>query len=203
MIADRLLNSHDIESALRAVGELLEASNERVGIVVIGGAALHLLGIIDRATRDVDIVAVTDVPGELSSISRPPEPLPQALVSAINQVARDFGLPENWMNRGPANQWDIGLPPGFAARLHWRSYHGLDIGVADRRDLIFFKLEAASDQPDANNRHFRDLLALMPTELELASAADWAREKNVGTRYHEILDHVVSHVRNSRATTDT
>lgn len=203
MTPEQLNNAHDIESALRAVGELLEASDQRVSIVVIGGAALNLLGIIERATLDVDVLAFTDAPGELASISRPPEPLPSTLASAIDQVARDYRLPANWMNAGPAKQWDIGLPPGFADRLHWRSYPGLDVGIADRRDLIFFKLEAAADQPDANNRHFRDLLALTPTDLELEAAADWAREKNVGARYHEILDHVIGHVRNRRSATDS
>jgi hypothetical protein len=198
--ADKLLYTNDIDEALRAVGELLEAAETRVSIVVIGGAALQLLGIIDRATRDVDIVALTDVPGRLSKLEKPPKPLPLALASAISQVARDFGLPENWMNGGPANQWDIGLPPGFADRVHWRTYRGLDVGIADRLDLIFLKLEAAADQPSSDSRHFRDLIALDCTDQELAMALEWAQAKNVGDAYHTILDRVITHVTNSRGT---
>ncbi len=195
---DKLLYTDDIELALRRVGELLEADGERFSVVVIGGAALQLLGIISRATRDVDIVAFAASPAELRDLRRPPEPLPRALASAIAQVARDFGLPENWMNRGPAAQWDIGLPPGFSERVHWRRYGGLDIGLADRLDLICLKLEAAADQPTDDSRHFRDLIALACTDDELTKAAAWARTKNVGAEYHAILDRVLEHVANSR-----
>ncbi len=193
-----MLNSNDIGRALGAVGELLEANDARFSIVVIGGAALNLLGIVERTTRDVDIVAVTREPGELAVLARPPEPLPPALERAIAQVAEDFALPEHWLNRGPAGQWDIGLPPGFAERVQWRRYFALDVGICARIDLIFFKLEAAADQPDSNNRHFRDLVALAPSDEELAQAEDWVLSKNAGPDYHEILDRVIDHVTRNR-----
>lgn len=194
----RVLNSNDIERALTAVGELLEANDAHFSIVVIGGAALSLLGIVERTTRDVDIVAVTREPGELAVLARPPQPLPLLLERAIAQVAEDFALPEHWLNRGPAGQWDIGLPPGFAERVEWRRFSALDVGICSRIDLIFFKLEAAADQPDANNRHARDLVALAPTDDELTQAKDWVRSKNVGPDYHEILDRVIAHVTRNR-----
>ena len=37
--------------------------------------------------------------------ARPPKPLPDVLLRAIREVARDFQLPANWLNRGPAGQW--------------------------------------------------------------------------------------------------
>lgn len=194
----KLLYGSDIGNALQAVGELLAADDQRIGIVVIGGAALNLLGIVDRATRDVDIVAVTEVPGHPESLARPPLPLPAALTAAITQVARDFGLPENWMNRGPAGQWDVGFLPGFAERVKWTTYGGLDLGLADRLDLICFKLEAAADQPTSDSRHFRDLVALNPSDEEIAVAAKWAHEKNVGVEYDAIIDRVIAYVTNIR-----
>jgi hypothetical protein len=193
-----LLQSNDIDRVLDAVGELLAANEARVSIVVIGGAALQLLGVIDRATRDVDIVALTRAPGDLQELVRPPEPLPAALESAITQVASDFGLPDHWMNRGPAGQWDVGLPQGFAERVQWRTHGGLDVGVASRLDLIFFKLEAAADQPDSNSRHFDDLVALNPSDSGLEQAAEWARSKNVGPEYHEFIERAIHHVQSLR-----
>jgi hypothetical protein len=198
MPIDKLLDGNDIENALQAVGDLLAADGHRLGIVVIGGAALSLLGVVDRATRDVDIVAFANNHEHPENLERPPRPLPAELASAIAQVARDFGLPENWMNRGPAGQWDVGLPPGFAERVAWRTYGGLDVGLADRLDLICFKLEAAADQPTSNSRHFRDLVALNPSDDELAIAHQWAREKNAGVEYQTILDRVVEHVNKLR-----
>ena len=47
----------DIEKALDALGELLTAEGTEFGIVVLGGAALNLLGIVERTTRDVDVLA--------------------------------------------------------------------------------------------------------------------------------------------------
>ena len=189
-----MLTGNDIEAALQAVGELLQADGQPMSIVILGGAALNLLGIVSRTTRDVDIVAVTETPGDRAHLARPPKPLPGPLQKAIDQVARDFDLPPNWLNRGPAGQWDVGLPPGFADRLEWRTYAGLDVGIADRVDLILFKLEAAADQPDSDSRHFDDLVHLDPTDEELRRAAEWAREKNVGAEYHSIIERVVAHV---------
>lgn len=158
------------------VGELLQADGESASIVIIGGAALNLLGVVSRTTRDVDVVAM----------------------KAVETVARDLGLAPNWLNRGPASQWEIGLPTGFAGRLHWRSYGPLHVGIADQLDLIHFKLEAAADQPSSeSNRHLEDLLALRPSDGDLDAAVAWVKEKNVGPGYHEVVnkvrDYVIAH----------
>jgi hypothetical protein len=84
-----LTDSADIANVLTAVGELLAADGEAYAIVIIGGAALNLLGIVRRTTSDVDILAW----GRGAEISRPPEPLPAPLVRAIDAVAKRFGLP--------------------------------------------------------------------------------------------------------------
>lgn len=187
------MQSQEIERALLAVGQLLEAEEAPARLVIIGGAALNLLGIVERATRDVDVVAMADKQ-DRRLLMPPDRPFEPTLLRAIAEVGRDFGLPEGWMNAGPAAQWEIGLPPGFADRVSWRQYAALEIGLADREDLIAMKLEAAADQPDANSRHFRDLLALSPTPTELEHALRWVREKNVGPDYHHSLNRVVQHV---------
>ena len=43
---------------LRALGEQLAARRERFELVVIGGSALLALGLVERTTKDVDIVAL-------------------------------------------------------------------------------------------------------------------------------------------------
>jgi hypothetical protein len=48
----------EIEGALGAVGELLAAERAEIGIIVVGGTALNLLGIVERTTRDVDVLAI-------------------------------------------------------------------------------------------------------------------------------------------------
>lgn len=138
------MNTNSISAALQRVGELLAAGGQSYSIVAIGGAAMNLLGYVSRATTDVDIVAFGRS-GQAVGLIPPPEPLPAPLLQAARIVARDMGLDPDWFNNGPAGQWQTGLPPGLETRVHWRDYGPLRVGLADRRDLIFFKLYAAAD----------------------------------------------------------
>jgi hypothetical protein len=136
-------------------------------LIVIGGSALQALELIDRATRDVDVVALKQG-NDLSSA----DPLPEPLVSAAGRVARDFGLPVGWLNSGPADLFRLGLPEGFAQRLVTRVIGpSLTVHFAGRYDQIHFKLFAMVDQ--GSGRHEADLRALEPSVDELIEAARW------------------------------
>lgn len=76
-----------VERALRALGDLLAAEAADVRLVIVGGAALNLLGIIQRSTHDVDGLAIARA-GDPTPVLGPPEPLPPALVRACASVAR-------------------------------------------------------------------------------------------------------------------
>lgn len=109
----------EIERALAAVGELLAADGAEIGIVVVGGTALNLLGIVERATRDVDVLAILQsTPAAGRAALAPPDPLPERLQRAVATVGRDFRLPRDWMNTVVGLQWQTGLPPGLERRLH-------------------------------------------------------------------------------------
>lgn len=181
--------------AIRAVGELLAAEGENVGIVVVGGAALILGGTVSRLTEDVDIIAAARSwhKGVPASISRP-DPLPASLLRAVSRVARDFNLPENWMNAEVGAQWDTGLPSGFEKRVLWRQVGGLSLGIADRRDLIFLKLYAAVDSEGPQSVHYQDLLALRPSKRELAAAAKWVKSQDTSTEFAQLLGKVLDYV---------
>ena len=73
-----LNNKRATEHALNAVGEILEAEDRRFAVVLVGGAALNLLGVVDRPTRDADIMAF----GEPPSVDRPPliQPPPEGFL---------------------------------------------------------------------------------------------------------------------------
>lgn len=183
----------DPERALHAVGDLLAYEGEEAAIVIIGGSALILLGIVERATVDVDILAIgRQEEGRLRI--RPPDPLPQPLQRAIERVAEDFGLPPNWLNTTAGLQWQTGLPPGLETRIEWREYAGLSVGLASRYDLIFFKLYAAADDLGPDSVHYQDLLALDPTREELRAAASWIASQDVSRAFRDILDEVVTRV---------
>ena len=162
-----LLEPDRIAELLSALGERLALARAPVELVVIGGSALTILGLVERPTRDVDVVALLDA-GELRSA----KPLPADVVEARNAVAADFGVGEGWLNEGPGDLLQWGLPDGFVERLTRRGFGpALTIHLASRLDQIHFKLYALVDQ--GHGRHEEDLRALTPTEDELRAAARW------------------------------
>lgn len=185
-----------LERGLAAVGDLLAAEGVEVGIIVAGGTALNLLGVVQRTTDDVDVLAILrDRAGSDGVTLAPPDPLPEPLQRAIARVARDFQLPEDWMNTVVGLQWQTGLPLGLERRLRWRRYGGLRVGLVARYDLIFLKLYAAADSGGPSSVHFQDLLALRPTERELQAAAAWVREQDPTPEFSTIVEQVMTHAR--------
>jgi hypothetical protein len=166
---------------LGALSDQLGALGSRVEIVVIGGSALTALGLVKRATRDVDLLAIAEN-GEL----RLAEPLPPALLTARAAVAADFGLAWDWLNAGPTDLLRWGLPEGFMARVVTRPYGtALVAHFAGRLDQIHFKLFALVDQ--GGGRHEADLRALSPTPGELAAAARWSVTQDPSPGYRMVL----------------
>jgi hypothetical protein len=185
-----------IERALVALGEQLAAEGVEVRLVVVGGAALNLLGVVERTTRDVDVIAIaTPIPGGMRLV--PPVPMPPILARGIATVARDLQLAPNWMNVAVAGQWQTGLPSGMDGRLSWRQFASLWVGLAGRRDLIAFKVYAAADQTGPDSRHMQDLLALAPTDAELRHAAEWiaTQDPTIDHIVTRVIDHVRAHLR--------
>jgi hypothetical protein len=167
--------------ALAALDEQLTDRGARFELVVIGGAALVALGLVSRVTRDVDVVGLRS-----SSGIRSARPLPSELAGAAERVARDLRLPKDWLNPGPSELLDLGLPEGFLQRLHRQDVGpGLVVHFADRIDQIHFKLYAMVDQ--AGGRHEEDLRALSPTRGELLDAARWTRTHDPSPGFHEQL----------------
>ncbi|HEV2149226.1 MAG TPA: DUF6036 family nucleotidyltransferase [Longimicrobiaceae bacterium] len=186
-----------IEEALRAVGDILRASGERVSIVVVGGATMNLLGIVRRSTRDIDVIARAwrDAQGDLHLTHA--EPFPESLRRAIRTVARDLGLPENWMNAEVGSQWVHGLPPWILDEITWRAYASLDVGLVGRRTLIALKLFASVDS-GPGSVHVQDLLALAPTDAELEESASWVSTQDAYDGFSSMISQVAEHVRRNR-----
>lgn len=184
----------EIADLLARLGELLEAHGPPVAIVVVGGAALNLLGVIQRSTVDIDVIAIgRDVTSTSPGRIVEPQGLPPELAADVARLTRDFDLPPAWINTTVAMQWRTGLPPGFEGRIGWRHLGGLWLGLADRQDLVALKLHAAADN-DRRSRHLADLIALRPTAEELKAAVEWVEGQDAGPAFRGILQEVVAHV---------
>ena len=177
------ITPHTLDDALDALAAFLEdAKATPEHLVLIGGAALLALGLVSRTTRDVDIMAGVDARSGLVD----PRPLSEALKWAAGKVARELDLHPQWLNTGPADQLQAGLPEGFLSRLTRRDYRShLMIYLPDRYDLIHLKLFAAVDQ--GAGRHTRDLAALKPNDEEWLAAARWVITQDAGEVFPELV----------------
>lgn len=161
-----------------------ENRSDPIGIVVCGGSALILTGLVPRTTKDVDIVALLE-----SGVLRSPDPLPTELLKAAAEAAEDMGLPAHWLNNGPSRGdgglFQMGLPAGLGERLQNRRYGDhLTVHFIDRVDQIHFKLYAAADR---GGYHIEDLRALEPTPVEIETAARWAMSHDVSEGFAMVL----------------
>ena len=127
--------------------------------VVIGGSALALMGLIQRPTRDFDILV--------------PE-LPQVIVVAARDFAkaqRTIGvdLLDDWLNNGPSQLTAV-LPVGWRDRLQ-RVFEGqvLVLNTLGRPDLLKSKLFALCDR----GIDMSDCVALAPSAADLAECMPW------------------------------
>lgn len=177
------LSPDNLEQVLHALAAFLEEANAAPEtLVVIGGSALLSLGLISRATKDVDIMAGVDPERGLVD----PRPMSVALQEAASNVAREMDLDPHWLNTGPADQVLAGLPDGFLARLSPRSYGPrLTLLLPHRIDLIHLKLFAIVDQ--GRGRHTSDLAALHPSDEEIIAATRWVLGQDAGEVFPQIV----------------
>jgi len=163
------LGKETLEQALTLLAEKLEFDGVApVSLVVCGGSSLIALGLVNRTTKDVDVLALMDEGGRLL----PSDPLPEAVSRAVEEIAGQLDLDPKWLNGGPTDLLKWGLPEGFLARLTERKYgNALRIWYVGRLDQIHFKVFAATDA--GPGRHVNDLLALAPTNEELLAGARW------------------------------
>lgn len=186
------ISHHNIDQTLSLLaGRLDLAQTDPVRLVICGGSALIAMSLRRRTTRDMDVVALLSAAQEPIS----PDPLPDFLLRAADQVARDLGLFEGWLNNGPSRGegglFQMGLPEGFVGRLTEKKYGPrLAVYFIGRLDQIHFKLYAAADQRDGT--HLNDLKALHPTAAELEAAARWAMTHDVSEGFKMVLKELLT-----------
>lgn len=183
------MDAEDIKTYLTALSEQLELQGKRdVALVICGGAAMSILGLSQRTTRDIDAMAfMVASPANRQSLVK--AEFDDKFERAVAAVARDYGLPEDWINCGPADQLDTGLPDGFQDRLVSVRYgENLVVHYCSRTDLIHLKLYAAVD---VRGRHLDDLKGMNPGPGEIEQAAMWCLSQDISEPFRELLESIL------------
>lgn len=124
--------------------------------IAIGGAALAIMNVIQRATRDLDLLE-SQIPSDISQ--------------AAKDFARAHSLSPDWLNCGPSSLARE-LPPDWRSSLvPLYSGNHLKLSTLSRLNLIRAKLWAMCDRM----RDVDDLVALRPAKSEIQLAVDWVK----------------------------
>ncbi len=168
-----MFDYRDVETYLLALDEQLGLRGHHIELVVCGSTALNVLGIMERATKDIDVVWIID---DNESLGLREAEFEDWFLESASRVAVDFDLPVDWINNGPTSMVRTGLPDGFTGRLLAKRYGDyLVVHYSSRLDLIFFKLYAAVD---SQGQHIEDLRILGPSIEEMEAAAMWCLQQD-------------------------
>jgi hypothetical protein len=154
----------DPRHTLEGFDVFLERRGLQFDGIVVGGAALNLMGVISRATKDCDVLD-PDIPPEIGAAAR-----------AFAEDRRRAGdvLQDNWFNNGPRSL-TRNLPP------EWREHvqplfegKSLRLRTLGREDTLRAKLFALCDR----GLDLGDCIALAPTSAELLLIRPWLEQQD-------------------------
>jgi hypothetical protein len=137
--------------------------------VVVGGAALNLLGVVVRPTKDCDILD-PELPEEIKAAAR---------AFAAEMRGNGEALEDDWLNNGPAALAKQ-LLPAWEERVRI-VFAGMAIQLRcpGREDLLCTKLFALCDR----GLDLADCMALAPTADELASLLPWLEKQDLNPHW--------------------
>lgn len=172
----------DTDKLLTQLNQQLELRGApAISIVICGGSALNVMGLVTRTTKDIDIL------GQLVDDEVIEPNFPEVFWEAAETIAKEFDLDEKWINDEPALMVKTGLPEGLTDRLTIKTYgECLKAGFIGRIDQIHFKLWAAADR-DERSYHVEDLQKLNPTSEEIKRAAKWCLQQDPSEGFRMVL----------------
>jgi len=128
----------------------------------IGAGALHILGVIQRQTVDIDVIT-PDIPQRIQELAEE---------FRLQMNSKGMEIIPGWFNNGPKQILD-------ALESDWKKrsvkiFEGKSIilHTLGRIDLIATKLVAFCDRQEQDEE---DLLQMKPNQHELISALPWAQ----------------------------
>jgi hypothetical protein len=167
----------DITKAIKGFDQFLAQKDLSFEAIVIGGAALRLMGVISRNTDDCDIL--------YPKISMK---IKDASVEFAQMQKNDgHRLLDKWFNNGPERLAET-LPDGWMERkVEIFKGSAIVLYTLDRLDLLRSKLFSLCDR-DAD---FEDCIALNPSEDEVSQIIDWIKSQDGNPMWPEHVESVL------------
>jgi hypothetical protein len=174
-----------IQEALSRVGRRLALADAgEYALLICGGSALNLAGLVDRPTRDVDVLGLVKGTEKVLVVA---ELLPEEVLRAAQWVAADLKLPDDWLNDSAFAIHRLGLPAGILKRAHRHEFGPcLTVYVIGRQDQVALKLYAALDR-QKGRRHLQDLDAIDPTLAEMEFAVHWLLDRKTSPEFRRAV----------------
>ncbi|MGE3975373.1 MAG: DUF6036 family nucleotidyltransferase [Bdellovibrionales bacterium] len=162
-----------VKNVIIEFDKYLITQNLKFEAVIMGGAALNILDISSRKTKDVDCLDPKT---------------PEAIKVASKEFAKtrvDLLLDISWLNNGPETL-KRDSPKNWRQRTQ-PLYSGIAIKllVLGRDDLLKSKLFAYCDRTTPD---FEDLKSLKPTKDELNNAIEWVKERDSNPDWPEHVE---------------
>lgn len=146
--------------------------------VVVGGAALGLLGVVSRQTQDCDIIH-PQLPTVIQEA---------ASRFAAEQKQKGIDLRSDWLNNGPASLIRD-LPEGWEERLQSAfSGNSVTLKTLGRLDLLRSKIFSLCDRAI----DLTDCVALAPTRKDLEEIRPWLLERDGNPGWPDHVEDVVA-----------
>ncbi len=152
----------NVTVTLKKFDEYLSQRKVNFEAIVIGGAALNIMGVIARDTVDVDCLD--------------PKLTQEVLTYAaeFRKAFPELRLTEKWINNGPESlirDLPSGWRKGLVTIFQGKATH---FQTLSRLDLLRTKLFAFCDR----DQDLQDCLALRPTLNELSACLEWVTERD-------------------------
>jgi len=152
---------------VKAFDEYLFDRKLKFEAIVIGGAALNLLGVVSRETRDCDVLDPK---------------IPEEIIKAADEFRKtNPSLDSKWLNNGP-DSLKKNLPQGWNQRVQILFQgNAIKFHTLERGDLLKTKLFAYCDR----GTDLPDCIALRPTKDDLSQALSWVQYQDANVDWPE------------------
>lgn len=160
-----------MKEVLKEFDKYLAKNKKSFKATVIGGAALIVMDVITRKTKDIDLID-PEIPQDIKDLS-----------VNFSKDFPEFFLDFNWFNNGPISIVND-LPVGWRNRTQQIfSGESIQLLTLGRLDLLKTKLFAYCDRES----DFEDCLKLKPTVSELDLCFEWVSQRDANEMWS---DHV-------------